>query len=373
MRQKQTPRNIKMAEEKLLTVHDFIHEALYNNESGYYMKQEIFCSDYITAPEISQVFGEVVAVHLLNSLREKIGQPKWREFSPHISVHIIELGPGRGTLMFDVLRVFQKFKSLYTDLNVHMLEVSPRLKEIQRQKLSPFAENVQWIDSISDLNTNSTRPIKRGPNKFNVVFVLANEFFDALPIKQLIKRQGAWQERLVKIDRDGRAEFNDNGSFPIKQICPGYSFYMGEICQMIASVDFGKALIIDYGDDTKQEHAEEFGHGDTLQSICQSQKTGVFENIGAQDITHSVDFGDLKRIATENLAREKLAQNFSQHFQTQGNFLLQNGLRERVESLCKTLPTKEATDLSLAAARLISARGMGGLFKVLDISTTAIK
>ncbi len=177
-----------------ISISDFMHAALYHEKYGYYMKLDSnFVDDFITAPEISQLFGEIIAVWIMYTY-EKLGKPQ--EFS------LVEFGPGKGTLIKDVIRVTQKYNSFFCSMSIHLVETSPILRSMQEQTLKDF--DIEWHESIDNLPDLPT-------------IFLANEFFDALPINQFVYYNKQWYEnRVAKCNDNGlqviQAVFNDNAS-----------------------------------------------------------------------------------------------------------------------------------------------------------------
>ena len=167
---------MKISKNKLISLDRFIDKALYNKKIGYYMNRDPFGKngDFITAPNISILFSEMISVWCI-AFWESLGSPK--------KINIVELGSGNGEMMRQMIKVFERFNSFKKSCNYYILEKSHFLKKIQRKKLANY--NVKWISSLNKLNN--------GPNVF-----LANEFFDALPIKQFIKKNNKWFEKKIK-------------------------------------------------------------------------------------------------------------------------------------------------------------------------------
>ncbi|GAT75180.1 hypothetical protein EHRUM4_03880 [Ehrlichia ruminantium] len=169
-----------------ISVEQFMRIALYDMNCGYYMTQMPFgvFGDFVTSPEISQLFGEVIALWVL-LYWEKMGSPS--------KFVLLELGPGRGTLISDIIRVLKKFKQCYSAVDIYLLEVSPKLQEVQYNTLQNVGEKVLWC---RDINSIPNYPI----------IVVANEFFDALPIKQFICVSDSWYERYIAVE-DNKFKF----------------------------------------------------------------------------------------------------------------------------------------------------------------------
>ncbi len=324
-----------LQKEGYLSVHDFMNLALYHPQYGYYHCQPVFGpqGDYITAPEITQVFGEILAIWYLDYLERLPFKPQTLAF--------IELGPGRGTLMADILRIFQKFPSYYQALKVYLLEISPSLRSQQQEKLSSYP--VAWVENLESIPASE------------VTLILANEFFDALPIEQYVQIDGKWQPRLIGLV-EGKIDFLGPVDVPIRQECPGYASFLHRINHRL-NCNPGAALLIDYGQDTDQMSAS---HGDTLQALYRHHYACPFTNIGQQDLSHAVDFGALRRLVD---AKFKIS------LTSQSDFLLNLGLEVRVHQLCQKAEPKDALALKTAAVRLVSPREMGSLFKVLALES----
>ncbi len=308
----------------LMTVQRFMELALYHPDHGYYASQKVLGreGDYITAPELTQVFGELLGLWFVD-LWQRLGKPE--------HVQLVEMGPGRGLMMQDMLRIFKKFPEFYQCLDVYLMEVSPALKSTQQDLLKD--ERVHWIADLKELPENC------------VTFFVANEFFDALPIEQYLENGVE-----LRIDaKDGQLVFT-NDMVSIKEKCPAYATYMSEINRRLLK-DRGGALIIDYGDDVEEKNRV----GDTLQALCRHKSTNVLENPGEQDLTHHVSFVALKEFMDPSLKTT---------LSTQGDFLMSLGLQEWVEKLCVNA---DAAKLKTAATRLIAPQEMGRLFKVLTI------
>jgi len=260
--------------------------------------------DFITAPEISQVFGEIIGVWAITAW-EKIGRPP--------KCALVELGPGRGTLMADLLRAI-KVAPLFKP-EIHMVETSPVLQKLQQEKLK--AHNVEWHKKIPALDIPC--------------IIIANEFFDALPIKQFV----AGRERKIIADGEKLAFDIVAEDGLVKETCPLGLEIMEQLAKTAAA-----GIIIDYG----YVH----GHGNTLQALRGHKYQQVLENPGECDLTAHVDFAAFKAILTRYSAK-------NHSISSQREFLLAHGADVRARIL-----NKEA-DL----ARLIDEKQMGELFKVL--------
>lgn len=314
-----------------ITVQRYMELALYHPLFGYYHSQKVLGKegDYITAPELTQIFGELLALWMID-LWQRQGKPS--------IVQVIELGPGRGLMMDDILRIARKFPDFYKGLKVYLVEASPLLKDTQRDLLKDVP--VQWVDKIDEIPQGAT------------TFFLANEFFDALPIQQSVKVGNEWKPRLIG-EKNGKLCFLDEGD--IKETSEAYAPYMQEINQRLLK-DCGGALIIDYGDDLEIERI-----GETLQALRHHHYADILKNPGEQDLTHHVSFAALKSY----LDQEKLTISL----QNQGEFLLSLGIEPWVEKVCKGADAEMMAKIKTAAARLIAPQEMGSLFKVLAVES----
>jgi len=304
---------------------------------GYYMTRDPFgaSGDFTTAPEISQVFGELIGVWLLNSWAA-LGSPK--KFA------LIELGPGRGTLMADVLRAVKAVPEFVLGAEVHLVETSPTLRAIQREKLGV----VNWHDTVESLPSLPC-------------FIIANEFFDALPIQQFENRAGRWFQRCIGLGEDKLKM----GLVPTTPMSAGEGLYeISPVSQAIAqdlgihiAKHGGAALVIDYG------HLKS-ASGDTLQALRRHEFVSVLETPGETDITAHVDFEALAKAFISGGA-DLLP------MLTQGQFLKAMGLDMRTEKLAAKLEGQPREDFKLASRRLAEADQMGNLFKVMAVAQKA--
>lgn len=312
--------------------------------AAYYAEANPFgrTGDFTTAPEISQLFGEMIGLWCADL---------WTQAGKPARVMLAELGPGRGTLMADILRTARHWPDFYAALSVHLVETSPQLRAAQAEVLKNAA--CTWHDDISAL--------PRG----DFSLIVANEFFDALPVRQFIRRNGEWRERFVVWDAAEEAlafDYRDAPDAetlvhaPLRAAPEGSLFEASPqsaaiAAQLAAHVteSGGACLVIDYG------HLKT-ALGDTLQAVSKHRYADVLENPGAQDITAHVDFDALARAAA---AADALPAT------TQGRFLNALGIGMRAQKLAaKALPQQRA-QIPLDVHRLTAPSAMGDLFKVL--------
>lgn len=331
-----------------LSVAEYMDLVLNHPEQGYYHKRDPFGADgdFVTAPEISQMFGEMLGAWLV-ACWYCIGRPA--------PLRLVELGPGRGQLMADVVRTMSSFPDIGSAIEIHLVESSRRLREVQRAKLPGLA--VTWHDG---LDTVPEEPIA----------LIANEFFDALPVHQLMRTHAGWSERLITSGEDRVLAFAA-GKAPaalLDMIPSAAMAEPGEIaevspvrCDLARSIgeriarDGGVALIIDYG------AAVDRPTGDTLQAVGRHQAVDPLERPGEVDLTTHVEFKSLIQTAASTGAHA-----FGPV--PQGAFLLRLGMDQRVQSLSRNADERQVEDLRQACFRLTDASAMGELFKVVALT-----
>jgi NADH dehydrogenase [ubiquinone] 1 alpha subcomplex assembly factor 7 len=332
-----------------ITVADFMAACLADPQHGYYMRGDPFgrAGDFITAPEISQIFGELIGLWTIG-VWEMLGSP-----DPFV---LAELGPGRGTLMADMLRTGRVKASFLHAASIHLVEMSPRLRQVQQATLAPSGLAVHWHARIDD--------IPRAPTIF-----VANEFFDAMPVRQFQWNDGNWAERVIGLDDKDEFVF---GLSPVTQhpadvtlpegaiveASPTAKAVMAMIGERIAR-DRGAALIVDYGSDKP-------GIGDTLQAVRRHKYESPFAMPGEADVTAHVDFSALVRTAAD-------AGLEARPMMTQGEFLIRLGLVDRANVLGRDKDARTRNQIASAIERLAGPKAMGTLFKVLAVASPGLK
>lgn len=317
---------------------------------GYYRKADPLGAggDFITAPEISQMFGEMIGAWIAD-LFVQMGSPS--------QITVLELGPGRGTLMADALRVATRVPGFADALSLALYETNPDLKLIQSQTLNPF--DPTFIAEPEDI---SAAP----------VIVIANEFFDALPVRQFVHREGKWFERMVGLAGGKRVfglsptpydaallgpAFSDAPEGAVAEISLASRQFAERIGRVIAPRG-GALLAIDYGYGTTQP-------GETLQALSRHRFADPLAEPGAADLTTHVDFealGDALRMAGLNIAP----------LVEQGDFLKILGITARHQALVRSNPD-DATALDAALHRLTHPDEMGSLFKVFCAASPGLR
>jgi len=314
---------------------------------GYYTTADPLGADgdFITAPEVSQMFGELIGLWVANC---------WQMMGRPSRFDLVELGPGRGTLLEDACRVFTRVDGLLPAMRLKLIESNEKLKSAQRQRLLQY--NPDWGTEITDLD-KSDAPL----------IVIANEFFDALPIRQYQKHQGKWHERAIGLRDDAFGWGLAPTPLPetavpsaIKDAAEGEVWEagllaldtMGELAGRIAKRG-GAMLAIDYGYARTQT-------GETFQAVENHAYADPLANPGKADLTAHVDFEALAQAAT-------LAGADALPLTTQSAFLKAQGIDERAEALAAANPSL-ADSIRTAHERLTGDKQMGTLFKVLCVA-----
>lgn len=337
-----------------ITVADYMADALFHPQEGYYTARAPIGAegDFTTAPEVSQIFGELVGLWLVQS---------WTDMGSPASFNLIELGPGRGVLMQDILRAARLRPAFLDAAHVWLVETGGRLRLEQRRRLKDAGVKVDWADRFAD--------VAAAP-----ALVVANEFFDCLPIRQFVRGAVGWRERLVGLSQDGASlAFTLSGTppdpaldLPFKDdIAEGGIYELTEAAETAAEEIAralvergGRALIIDYG------HLHD-GFGETLQAVRRHAFWPVLSSPGAADLTAHVNF--------ERLTRAAFNAGASAHGPApQGVFLDRLGLPFRLERLSHGRAPEEVLKLHQGAQRLVSPNQMGELFKAFCISAPGL-
>lgn len=338
----------EIREKGAITVARYMELVLGDPEGGYYMTKDPLGEggDFVTSPEISQVFGELCGIWAAEAWStQQLGH-----------ADLVEFGPGRGTLMADALRATKRVGGFHDHVDVQMVEMSPVLRTAQQRSLYGKHPRVSWHNALPE----SDRPL----------LVIANEFFDALPIHQYIAGEDGWHERLVTLPKrgDGLVFTQSRETVPILpyllpvgsivEACPLAVEIMAGIAKRIAKHG-GAALIIDYG--YMRLHGVQ-ASGSTLQAVRDHQYHDVLHNPGKADVTAHVDFS-----ALADAARRAGAQ--AANILSQREFLQRMGGKLRVEQLLRHADTPAISDnIKAGFERLIGQDAMGELFLVLAVT-----
>lgn len=325
-------------ENGFITIDRFMEICFLDEEHGYYRKKQPLGSegDFTTAPEISQLFGEMIGLFLINWISQNL---------PDTEFEIVELGAGKGTLMNDLLRTLKKFPQIYEKAKINIIDINEPLIKHQKKLLNKYDIKIEWLSAIEEIKT------------LKPVIFLANEFFDALPIKQYLFKDNKWHERVIKHNNDlyfssipSDIEFSGNPKeSDIKEISPETIAGAENISDLI-SLNKGLSIIFDYG-------YSQNSFGDTLQSLYKNKYNPIFENIGISDITYHVDFPSLKNIFE--------TKGLSCFLQTQREFLLATNIEKRAEMLIINKDSTTKKSILEGMERLVSPKEMGVLFKCL--------
>jgi len=321
-----------------MRVSDYMSECLMHPTHGYYATRDPFGvkGDFTTAPEMTQMFGELIGLSLAQA---------WMDQGAPASFVLAEIGPGRGTLMADLLRATNKIPGFHAALDLHLIEASPALRAKQRELLG----EATWHDDVSTL--------PEAP-----LFLIANEFFDALPVRQFIRDGDFWRERLIGFENAQmcfgmgaaadqpmlRHRLEDTEDGMLVEICEA----MPQIVQTIGARiqdHGGTALIIDYGDWRSQ--------GDTMQAIKDHQEVDVLDIPGDCDLTAHVDFEMLCAATPSRFSRVT----------AQGVFLERLGITTRAQNLAEQMEPVQIEQHIAAHRRLTHPDEMGNLFKVVAL------
>lgn len=322
---------------------DYMAECLLHPTYGYYTTRDPFgvAGDFVTAPEISQMFGELIGLCLAQSWLDQ-GRP-----SPFT---LGELGPGRGTLMADALRATRTIPGFHAAAQIFLIEASPKLRKVQAATLSDYTP--QWLDTTSTL---PDQPL----------FVIANEFFDALPIRQFQRDGDGWRERVVGVEGDTLTlglsprdptpalahRLSDTKDGDLVETCVPAAPVIADLASRIATHG-GAGLIVDYGD----WHSL----GDTLQALRAHRSVNILDDPGLADLTAHVDFEPLANAArASGCTHSRLT--------PQGVFLERLGISTRAQTLANGQSDKTRAAITSAHQRLTQPTEMGNLFKVLGL------
>ena len=328
-----------------ISLSQYMEICLWDDENGYYTSNQVLGrhGDFITSPEISQTFGELIGLWALSF---------YQKFIDNKRLCITELGSGRGTLLRDAIRTISMVTKNKVDLDITILEKSERLIALQKENLKN--KNIKWISDIKGLS-------------FEPQIIIANEFFDALPINQYVRNNEGWYEKKITT-KNGKLCFTLGNKIWVPSNSIFSNFKIGDtlehseqtisifsnICNHLIRYD-GVLLVVDYGNIS--------GIGDTLQAVNNHKFRSILEKPGQSDLTSHVNFKLLKEIAIKkNL--------YVSPVKEQQNFLLELGIKERLKSLTKNVSSTIAERVETEVKRLIDPDKMGSLFKVIAITKT---
>lgn len=339
-----------------ISLDKFIEISLFE-KNGYYRNVQPLGKngDFVTAPEISQLFGEILGLYIYNFWYNNI----------QCDFNLIEIGAGKGTLLNDILRINKSFKPFLESININIFEINKKLIEFQKISLAKTdfdLKKIKWVEKF-DL-------LQKKPS-----IIIANEFFDCLAIKQFIKINNKWYEKKINFNKkenkfyfinsilyekklcnklDKLADINKLNENEIIELSYSRDEYFDKICNFLKR-NSGLALIIDYGYTNPIRYS-------SLQSICLHHSTSILDYPGNQDITSLVNFNDLVKIAKNN--------NLNIYGPlTQEEFLIKHGIKERKKKILSKANSIQKTIIEKGYKRLIDKKQMGDEFKFLVVST----
>ena len=346
----------RIASEGPVSIASFMTEALFDPRDGFYATKNPIGAgeDFITAPVISQMFGELIGLWCVQA---------WMDLKQPKTFHLAELGPGTGAMMADALRASRAAPGFAETVEVTLVEASAALKMVQGRTLTPSGVMTGWADRLEQ--------IPGGP-----AVILGNEFLDCLPLRQAVKQDGVWRERMVGLDPKDEsklafgtgpqltpadvdliaAELRDAPDGSLVELRPGDRQVIDALAARFAKHP-GRALFIDYGPAEPEA-------GDTLQAIRAQEKVDPLDDPGTADLTARVDFASLARAAKD-------AGLDVQGPVTQADFLIRMGIEVRATALLRANPERKA-EIARQLWRLTDADQMGHLFKVIAISSPGL-
>ncbi len=353
-----TPLALKLKDrirrEGSLRIGQYVEACLSDAQHGYYVNKTVIgaAGDFVTAPEISQIFGELIGLWAVAT---------WQQMGEPTAFNLVEFGPGRGTLMRDALRAMKVRPKILDALQIVLLDTSAPLKDSQWLALSDFKGPVSWPGKL----------VYAEHSELPAIFI-GNEFLDTEPIEQFVRLQIGWAARTVGLDESGALAFGTDlpcdtavaarldaqfATAALGDICEIYSLNHDVVTALLQLPQQMAALLIDYGHLQSQP-------GDTLQAIRAHKFEHPLTSPGEADLTAQVDFEQIiQSFTTPNTAIDGPL--------TQGEFLGRLGIIERASKLMSANPG-QAGDIEASVARLMSPSGMGSRFKVIGIRSATL-
>ena len=334
---------------KPITIEKYIQLCL-DDDFGYYRNAIAIGKkgDFTTSPEISQLFGEILGLFIFFFWNKNIGK----------NFNLIELGPGKGTLLVDILNITKTYDNFIKSSSIYLIEKNKSLITEQKKnlkKIKIYSKDITWLKSFNISNKLPT-------------IIFANEFFDCLPIRQFFKKDINWYEKLIFFNKKSESlqfvnkkitdnlilsKLNEFKKIETLEISNSRDEYFSKICKHIDHVG-GIIILVDYGYFDQPNYF-------TLQSLYNNKKSNIFDNVGSQDITSLVDFKKLVLIAKSNNLNVDI-------FCTQREFFLHHGIKERAKIINLSASKKQQQIINDGMDRIINNNRMGSLFKVLVIS-----
>ena len=332
-----------------INLEKFIDICLFNQEGYYYKNLPIGKSgDFITSPEISQLFGEILGLYILENWKKKYS----------CNINLIELGPGNGTLMDDILRITKNKSNFHDLINIDLIEINKKLLSLQKKRLLKKQYNnirFNWHNDFSQIQSVPS-------------IIIANEFFDCFPVRHFINENEVWYEKMIKYNLNKMKFYYENllvknnellfkiknyNNSKILELSEKRDDYFNRICKFISHSQ-GTIIVIDYG---YYSHPSTF----TLQAMYNHRYSNLLDNIGKQDITSLVDFKSLISIAKKNNLKIDI-------FCNQRDFLINNGIIHLKNKIFENCKEKQKDNLENGYKRLVDKKGMGENFKFLIVS-----
>jgi NADH dehydrogenase [ubiquinone] 1 alpha subcomplex assembly factor 7 len=339
----------------LISVEEFMNIALTGKEESYYINNIPLGrkGDFITAPEISQLFGETIAIWAMLA---------WEKLQKPSKFNLIELGPGQGTLMRDILRSTDQFLEFYSSIEqITLIECNKKLIKGQAELLNNFGKKIIWAENIFQIQTDLPS------------IIIANEFLDALPIKQYIKKADEWYEIMIGSESNNEIKFIERALIESEatflKMEYGHlkdgdiietSYEALKVVQYIMQQlleSKGAAIIIDYGYNRKKSN--QLNYISSLQGVKNHHYHPILEDIGKTDLSAMVDFERLINVLENNQCTQY-------EYLTQKEFLLKYGISLRFKKLLNLIPNSAQDSLFFGYDRLINADKMGNLYKALE-------
>ena len=328
-----------------ITLDKYINLAMYSKKNGYYEKDKVFGrkGDFVTSPYISSIFGEIISIWITHHFTKR----------NIYNFNIFEIGAGEGLLALDIINTICKFKNLNINFKYFIYEKSKLYKKKQKIKLK--GKNIVWVNDLSNFK------------KKNCI-ILSNELIDAFPVKHLMKKNNIWYEKCVRYNQEIKNFYLENvkinkdheiykkSYYPMNKLNfieyePDLENFLKKVSNLVKYCKNNIFITFDYG-----YNSIEFKN--TLQAINKHKKVKIFNDIGNSDITHLVNFYYIKKIF-------KLNKVSNITYQSQSNFLINGGIKFRLQRILKILKNNESKQkLKMSVKRLISKDQMGLLFKV---------
>ncbi|MCF8462512.1 MAG: SAM-dependent methyltransferase [Rickettsiaceae bacterium] len=337
-------------QKKGVSVAEFISLANTSTAKSYYRNSLPIGvkGDFVTSSEISQMFGEIIALWILDIWQNKFSRAK---------IQLLELGPGNGTLMSDILRITKNMGKFHQNIEIYLFDVNQALIKEQKHALKNFTPTIKWVKNIAEIPRNPT-------------IVIANEFFDALGVRQFIKKGENWYEIFVNVNKENALYLQENkcSEFDILKKLENHvnATQNGVVEMNIESMEFLQSLLthfkniagifIDYGYNIDAKIRTKYQYNSTIQALKNHKYIDVYKDFAYADISSHVDFNTLENVIFSN--------GLKSSYSTQRDFLINYGINIRHNMLKKLNPSSGEL-LDKEVDYLTSVKYMGDLFKIL--------